>query len=55
MSSLSEKIYPIMTILATKDAPIDQNDVPLSTSIEKNNDVIDVNFISSNNFNNKCL
>ena len=41
-----------MKLVANKSAPIDFNDVPLSTLIEKNTDAIDVNFISRNNFNN---
>ena len=43
-----------MSMLATKNAPIDPNDIPLSTLIEQNNDAIDVNFISRNNFNNNA-
>ena len=43
-----------MKLVAIKSAPIDFNDVPLSTLIEKNSDSIDVNFISRNNFNNNA-
>ena len=43
-----------MKLGANKSAPIDFNDVPLSTLIEKNSDAIDVNFISRNNFNNNA-
>ena len=43
-----------MKLVASKSAPIDFNDVPLSTLIEKNSDAIDVNFISRNNFNNNA-
>ena len=43
-----------MNMVANKSAPIDFNDVPLSTLIEKNSDAIDVNFISRNNFNNNA-
>ena len=39
-------------MVANKSAPIDLNDVPLSTLIEKNSDLVDVNFFSWNNFNN---
>ena len=51
ISSLSDKVDALMKLVASKSAPIDFNDVPLSTLIEKNSDAIDVNFISCNNFN----
>ena len=41
-----------MKLVANKNALVDPNDVPLSTLIEKNNDAVDVNFVSRNNFNN---
>jgi hypothetical protein len=41
-------------LVASKNAHIDPNDVPLSTLIEQNNDAIDVNFVSRNNFNNNA-
>ena len=41
-------------MVASKNAPIDRNDMPLSTLIEQNSDAIDVNFISGNNFNNNA-
>ena len=43
-----------MKLVANKSAPIDFNDVTLSTLIEQNSDAIDVNFISRNNFNNNA-
>ena len=43
-----------MNLVANKSAPVDFNDVPLSTLIEQNSDAIDVNFISRNNFNNNA-
>ena len=43
-----------MKLVASKSAPIDFNDMPLSTLIEQNSDAIDVNFISCNNFNNNA-
>ena len=43
-----------MKLVANKSAPVDFNDVPLSTLIEQNSDAIDVNFISRNHFNNKA-
>ena len=49
--SLVEKLDALMKLVANKNAPIDLNDVPLSTLIEKNSDVLDVNFILRNNFN----
>ena len=54
ISSLSEKVDALMKLAASKSAPIDFNDMPLSTLIEKNSDSIDVNFISRNNFNNNA-
>ena len=54
ISSLSEKVDALMKLVANKSAPIDFNDVHLSTLIEKNSDAIDVNFISRNNFNNNA-
>ena len=41
-------------LVANKNAPIDLNDVPLSTSIEQNSDPVDVNCVSQNNFNNNA-
>ena len=43
-----------MKLVASKSAPIDFSDVPLSTLIEQNSDAIDVNFILRNNFNNNA-
>ena len=43
-----------MKLVASKSAPIDFNDMPLSTLIEQNSDAVDVNFISRNNFNNNA-
>ena len=37
-------------MFATKSAPIDPNDMPLSTLIENNNESLDVNFVGRNNF-----
>ena len=44
-----------MKLVASKSAPIDFNDMPLSTLIEQNSDAIYVNFISRNNFNNNVI
>ena len=54
ISSLTEKVDALMKLVANKSAPIDFNDVPLSTLIEQNSDTIDVIFISRNNFNNNA-
>ena len=54
VSSLNDKIDAIMKLLTTKNAQNDPNDIPLSILFEKNNDAIDVNFISINNFNNNA-
>ena len=43
-----------MKLVASRSAPIDLNDMPLSNLIEQNSDAIDVNFISQNNFNNNA-
>ena len=53
-STLSEKVDALMKLVASENAPIDLNDVPLSTLIEKNSDPVDVNFFSQNNFNNNA-
>ena len=54
ISSLSDKVDALMKLVASKSAPIDFNDMPLSSLIEQNSDAIDVNFISRNNFNNNA-
>ena len=46
ISTLSEKVDTLMKLVASKSAPNDLNDVPLSTLIEKNNDLVYVNFVS---------
>jgi hypothetical protein len=53
-ATLGDKMDAIMKMLASKNAHVDPNDVPLSTFIEKINDAIDVNFVSRNNFNNNA-
>ena len=50
ISSLSEKVDALVKLVASRSAPIDLNDIPLSTLIEQNSDAIYVNFISRNNF-----
>ena len=54
INSLSEKVDALVKLVANKNAPIDLNDVPLSTLIEQNSDAVDVNFVSRNNFNNNA-
>ena len=51
INTLSDKVDALMKLVASKNTPIDPNDVPLSTLIEQNNDPVDVNFVSRNNFN----
>src|SRR3954468_13943834 len=51
ISSLNEKVDLIMSLL-TKQAPIDPQDVPLSSLVAQ--EQVDVNFISRNNFNNNA-
>ena len=46
VSSLSDKVDALMKLVASKSAPIDFNDMPLSTLIEQNIYAIDVNFNS---------
>ena len=45
ISSLSVKVDALMKLVASKSAPIDFNDMPFYTLIEKNSDDVDVNFI----------
>jgi hypothetical protein len=54
INTLSDKMDALLKLVASKNAHIDPNDVPLSTLIEKNNNAIDVNFVSRNNFNNNA-
>ena len=54
ISTLSEKVDALMKLVASKNAPIDLNDVPLYTLIEQNSDPIDVTFVSQNNYNNNA-
>ena len=42
---LSGKMDELMKLFATKNAPLDPNDMPLSTLIENNNESMDVNFV----------
>ena len=44
----------LMKLFATKSAPIDPNDMPLSTLIENNNESLDVNLVGRNNFGNNA-
>ena len=47
---LSGKMDELMIFFATKSAPIDPNDIPLSTLIENHNESMNVNFVGRNNF-----
>ena len=51
---LSGKMDELMKLFASKSAPIDPNDMPLSTLIENNNESMDVNFVGRNNFGNNA-
>ena len=51
---LSGKMDELMKLFARKSAPIDPNDIPLSTLIENNNESMDVNFVGRNNFGNNA-
>ena len=51
---LSGKIDELMKLFASKSAPIDPNDMPLSTLIENNNESMGVNFVGRNNFGNNA-
>ena len=51
---LSGKMDELMKLFATKSAPIDPNDMPLSTLIENNNESMDVNFVGRNSFGNNA-
>src|SRR3989337_1719840 len=44
----------LMKLFASKSAPIDPNDMPLSTLIENNNESMDVNIVGRNNFGNNA-
>ena len=54
INTLSDKMDALLKLVASKNAHIDPNDVSVSTLIEQNNDAIDVNFVSRNNFNNNA-
>lgn len=44
----------LMKLFASKSAPIDPNDMPLSSLIGNNNESMDVNFVGRNNFGNNA-
>src|SRR3989337_1962076 len=54
ISTLSGKMDELMKLIANKSAPIDPNDMPLSTLIKNNNKSMDVNFVGRNNFGNNA-
>ena len=51
---LSGKMDELMKLFATKNTPLDPNDMPLSSLIENNNESMDVNFVGRNNFGNNA-
>ena len=52
INSLSAKMYELMNLVASRSAPLDPNDMPLSSLIESSNASLDVNFVGRNNFGN---
>ena len=54
INTLSGKMDELMKLIARKSAPIDPDDMPLSTLIENNNESMDVNFSGRNNFGNNA-
>ena len=55
ISSLSDKVDMIMSMLATNQSNIDPNNVPLASLISQEKDQVDVNFLNRSNFNNNAL
>ena len=51
---LSGNMDELMKLFANNSAPIDSNDMHLSTLIENNNESMDVNFVGRNNFGNNA-
>jgi hypothetical protein len=51
---LSGKMDELMKLFASKSAPIDPNDISLSSLIGNNNESMDVNFVGRNNFGNNA-
>ena len=49
-----ERWMNLWKLFSTKSAPIDPNDMPLSTLIENNNLSMDMNFVGRNNFGNNA-
>ena len=47
---LSGKMDELMKLFTTKSVSSNNNDMPLSTLIENNNESMDVNFVGRNNF-----
>ena len=45
---LSRKMDELMKLFATKNTPLDPNDMPLYSLIENNNESMDVNFVGRN-------
>ena len=51
---LSGKMDELMKFFANESAPVDPNDMILSTLIDNNNESMDVNFVGRNNFGNNA-
>src|SRR6266566_4501922 len=54
INTLSEKMDELMKLFGSKSAPIDPNDMTLSSLIGNNNESMDVNFVGRNNFGNNA-
>ena len=54
ISSLSEKVDTILSMLVTNQSYIDPNNVPLASLISQEKDQVEVNFLNRNNFNNNA-
>ena len=54
ISSLSDKVDMIMSMIATNQSNVDPNNVPLASLISQEKDPVDVNFLNRNNFNNNA-
>lgn len=54
IATQSEKVDALINLVANKNAHVHPNGIPFPTLIEQNDNAIDVNFISRNNFNNNA-
>ena len=54
INTLSGKMDELILLFASNSAPIDPNDIPLSSLIGNNNESMGVNFVGMNNFGNNA-